>query len=249
MINTTENRWVSIPRPSYNAHIRLFCIPYAGGGSSPFFSWLQKLPSTIELCPVLLPGREARLREQLFSDLILLVNSIATGLYPYLNRPFAFFGHSMGAVVAFELARKIRRHNGLLPVHLFVSGHRAPHLPDLNRPIRNLSDIEFIEQIKKYNGTPESVFNDQELLNIFLPILRADFAIIETYRFTFESALDCPITAFGGLGDPRNSQPEIEAWKEHTRKSFNSHYFQGGHFFINQNQNELLKIVANDLVG
>ena len=235
-------------RPSYGYNLgRLFCLPFAGGGAAAYHSWQDSIPLEIELARVHLPGREARLREELFVRLKPLVKTLANQLISCFDRPFALFGHSMGALVAFELARELRRQYDLLPVHLFVSGHRAPHLPDLNTPIRNLCDLDFVENIKQYNGTPELVFKNQELLDIFLPILRADFTIIETYQFISEPPLDCPITAFGGLGDPRNNRLEIEAWKDHTKNSFTSHYFIGGHFFINQNQRELLKIVINKM--
>jgi medium-chain acyl-[acyl-carrier-protein] hydrolase len=244
-----NNSWVSIPQPNSKSKIRLFCFPYAGGGATAFYAWGKQLPIEIELCKVLLPGRETRLKEPLFTDLAALVTALANGLLPYLDRPFALFGHSMGALVAFELSRHLGHREHKLPDHLFISGHRAPHLPDSLPPLRNLSDNEFIRQLRHYGGTPEAVFQDRELLDIFMPILRADFTILETYQHNFGSPLNCPITAFGGLCDPIANCIEIEAWREHTTKQFCSHFFSGGHFFISQHQSALLRHISSCLNG
>jgi medium-chain acyl-[acyl-carrier-protein] hydrolase len=242
-----NNSWVSIPQPNSKAKIRLFCFPYAGGGATAFYAWRKQLPIEIELCLVHLPGRETRLKEPLFTDLAQLVTASASELLPYLDRPFAFFGHSMGALVAFEMSRHLGLREHTLPDHLFISGHRAPHLPDYFPSLRNLSDNEFIKRLRHLGGTPEAVFKDRELLDIFMPILRADFAILETYQHDSGPPLACPITAFGGLCDPRANCIEIEAWREHTTKGFRSYFFTGGHFFLSQHQSALLQYIASSI--
>src|SRR5205814_4666171 len=193
MMNTpTVDSWIQYYQSKPQACLRLFCFPYAGGGASIFRTWSENLPPEIEACPIQLPGRESRLLEAPFSQLFSLIEPVAQALLPYLDMPCAFFGHSMGALVSFELARYLRRQHGLSPVHLFVSGRRAPQLSDPDPPIHPLPEAEFLEELRSLKGTPEEVLQNTELLQLLLPLLRADFAVCETYAYAPETPLLCP---------------------------------------------------------
>ncbi len=185
--------------------------------------------------------------ERPFTQLEPLVPTLASALLPYLDKPFAFFGHSMGGLVSFELARLLRREYGLSPVHLFVSAHRAPQVPDPDAPIHALPNPEFLQELRRYNGTPEAVLENAELMQLLLPTLRADFAVVETYAYTPEQPLDCPITAFGGLDDREVSSNELEAWREQTKASFVLKMFPGDHFFLDSAKPLLLQSLSQKL--
>jgi medium-chain acyl-[acyl-carrier-protein] hydrolase len=182
-----------------------------------------------------------------FTQLEPLIQELTRVLLPYLDKPFAFFGHSMGTLVSFELARILRKEYDLSPVHLFVSGRRAPQVPDPDPPIHTLPEREFLDELRRYNGTPESVLENPELMQLFLPTLRADFAVLETYVYTPEPLLDCPITAFGGLEDWKASCDDLEAWREQTTADFSLQMFPGDHFFVHSVQPLLLQSLSKTL--
>lgn len=238
------NPWLIFPRPNPQAKLRLFCFPYAGGGAGIFREWYKELNPKIEVCAVQLPGRENRLSEPAFNRLQPLINAISQAILPNLNQPFAFFGHSMGGLICFELARYLRLLYGLTPVHLFVSGASAPHLTDTKPPIHNLPTSDFIQELRRFNGTPAAVLENSELIELMSPTLRADFAVLETYIYLKSASLSCPITAFGGLADSEVSQAEIAAWQEHTTDSFSWKMLQGNHFFIHVNRLKLLDLLS-----
>ncbi len=242
-----DNLWVIRPQPNSQARLRLFCFPYAGAGASIFQQWSDELPSEIELCAIQLPGRESRLRESPLTRLKPVIQTLVPLLESYLDLPFALFGHSMGALLSFELVRELRRQNCPLPVHLFVSGRNAPQLPDLKPPIHRLPDSQFIEKIKGFNGTPKEILQDQKLMQQYLPALRADFAILETYFYANEPPFDFPITAFGGLEDLQVSQAELTAWEKQTKAEFNLQMFAGDHFFLHSARQELLPVLSTQL--
>jgi medium-chain acyl-[acyl-carrier-protein] hydrolase len=239
--------WILSSKPRPWATARLFCFPYAGGGASVFRTWSNDLPDTVEVCPVQLPGRENRLKETAFTSMLPLIESVANGLLPWLDRPFAFFGHSMGAFVAFELARALRGTHGLSPAHLFVSGCRAPHLPDPDPPIHALPDPEFVEELRRMQGTPEQVLQHPELLRLIVSLMRADMKLVETYAFTPGDPLDCAVTAVGGTDDPQAGRAAIDAWRPYTRGTFRSHILPGDHFFVRTERAQILRLIADDL--
>jgi medium-chain acyl-[acyl-carrier-protein] hydrolase len=242
-----QDPWIVRPRPNANMRLRLFCFPYAGGGASLFRKWPDSLPPTVEVCAVQLPGRENRLVEPLFDDVERAVGALVGALRPYLDRPFAFFGHSMGALLAFALARELREQRLIEPAHLFVSGRRAPQTPARFEPIHHLPEADFVAELRRYNGTPELILRDAELRRLFLPILRMDFALAETYTYIAEAPLACPISAFGGLQDEIVNHAELEAWAEQTRAAFSLRMLEGDHFFVNSCQELLLHAIAEDL--
>ncbi len=187
------------------------------------------------------------MREPAIPHLDELVRAIATSLRPYLDKPFVCFGHSMGALLSFELARFLRHDPHCQLLHLFVSGRRAPHIPDPNPLIHSLSDLELRETLRRFNGTPAAVLDNEELMQLLLPILRADFKALETYHYTPSDSLKCPITALGGLHDPEVSVDNLEAWREHTTAPFSMHLFPGDHFFVHTEQTLLLQFIGCEL--
>ncbi|YAF94031.1 MAG: thioesterase II family protein [Nodularia sp. CChRGM 3473] len=243
----TYKSLVTCPQPNPQASVRLFCFPYAGGSSLIFRTWSDSLPKTVEVCPIELPGRGTQMRTALFSQLEPLVNAIASALFPHLNKPFAFFGHSMGALVSFELARLLRKLYSVEPVHLFVSGRRAPQIPHPDPPIHALGEPAFKEELRRLNGTPEAVLENAELMQFLIPILRADFTVLETYIYTAELALNCPITAFGGLQDQEVNCDELQAWQEQTNSTFSLQMFRGDHFFLHSDQSLVLQSLSREL--
>lgn len=243
--NPTPNPWVVRPRPNPTARMRLFCLPYAGGGTSAYASWAGLLPADLELSIVLLPGRERRYREQPYTNLARLTHDLADALAPEIDRPYALFGHSVGALIAFELLRELRRRIVLLPIHLYVSGRRAPHLPDPSPPLYALDDSRFIAELQRqYNGIPAAILEDQELLQLFLPVMRADITLADTHQHAEETPFDMLLTALGGDSDPRATRQELEAWQQHTRGCFTCTSFPGGHFYLQAERAALIHTIA-----
>lgn len=241
--------WILRRPPNPGARLRLFCFPYAAGGASIFRAWQQSLPPEVDVCPVQLPGRESRLREPPFDRLAPLVRTLAGVLEPYLELPFAFFGYSNGALVSFELTRELRRRGMRQPAHIFAAACPAPHVPDPDPAIHDLADEELIAEMRRLNGTPDEILRNEELMHLLIPLMRADAAIHETYVHEQEEALDVPITAVGGLGDPKASREDMEAWRRHTRAEFGVRMMPGDHFFIHTAQAMLLRDLAQDLHG
>ena len=229
----TNESWLKCYKPLPDASLRLFCFPYAGSGAIAFRSWSDGLPQTVEVYAIELPGRGTRMKEPLYTKMPPLVEAIAPALLPKLDKPFAFFGHSMGAILAFECSRLLRQKYGLLPVYLFVSGRNAPQVPDPDPPIHDASKAAFIEELRRFNGTPEAVLKSSELMELLLPVLRADFEVLETYTYVEQKPLECAIAAFGGTEDVKTRVDYLEAWAKQTTGSFSLHKLPGDHFFLN----------------
>jgi medium-chain acyl-[acyl-carrier-protein] hydrolase len=237
---------VTCQRPSPQAALRLFCFPYAGGGAYIYRNWAGHLPAIIEVCAIQLPGRGNRIREASFTRMEPLVQEAAKELAPLLDKPFALFGHSMGAIIAFELARLLRRQHGKEPAHLFASGRVAPQVPREDRQTYNLPEQEFIDELRRLDGTPKEVLEHPELMQVMSPVLRADFETVQTYEYRAEPPLGCPITALGGLQDADVTREHLEAWREQTTGPFSLRMFPGGHFFINTDEAMLLQAIARE---
>ena len=229
------------------ARFRLFCFPYAGGGSAIFRPWSKQMHRYIEVVPALLPGRELRLREPACTRVEPLVESLAREIVPYLDRPFAFFGHSMGAIISFELARRLRWERRIEPDHLFISGRRAPQLPEQDPEIHDLPEAEFVAEIERLKGTPKEVLDHAELMQMLIPLLRADFAVCTTYAYSPSTPLRCPITVLGGLQDETVTRAQLEPWHSQTTGACRIHMLEGDHFFINQQQSAILSIITQTL--
>jgi len=234
--------WFPSIQESSKEKLRLFSFPYAGGGASVFREWAGRFPADIAVCPVRLPGRETRLNEPAFDSMEQLIPALREAIHPYLDRPFAFFGHSLGAVIAFELARSLTTH----PLCLFVSGARAPQLRRDHLPPPRPSDDELIEELRRLNGIPQDLLEHRELMQLALPALRADTALYRNYVYHDAAPLDCPIRAYGGLSDERITHEHLEAWAEQTW-AFKLEMFPGGHFFLQTNQGEFLTTLVRDV--
>jgi medium-chain acyl-[acyl-carrier-protein] hydrolase len=198
---------------------------------------------------VQLPGRGRLLKERPATRYDELLPALSSALAPHLDRPFAFFGHSMGATIAFELARRLRRERGLLPAHLFASGSPAPQLPDRHPRTFDLPEPEFIEELRQLNGTPREVLEHPELMELMLPVLRADFELVQTYRYTDAPPLECPVTALGGEQDSLVPREDLEAWRALTSADFDLRMVPGDHFFLQTSQQAVLRVVSEVLNG
>jgi medium-chain acyl-[acyl-carrier-protein] hydrolase len=238
-------------RQNPEARLRLLCFPFAGGGARTFSAWLVDLPPelerTVELWAVNLPGRESTLADARFTDLGSLVEALRPQIAPVLRAPFAFFGYSMGALIGFELARSLRTEGLDGPVHLVVSAFRAPHLPDPHEAMHDRPDADLVARLRELGGTPPEVLREPELIDLLLPLLRADLSICETYVHRAGEPLDCSLTAFGGADDAEVSREELEGWQSHARGPFELHVFPGGHFFIQTAQPLVLRLLARDV--
>jgi surfactin synthase thioesterase subunit len=244
--------WIVRRKPNPRAALRLLCFPYAGGGASIFRTWPEALPADIELWAVELPGRETRAGERPFERLGPLIASLADATASELSErqdrqaPFAIYGHSLGALVGFSFARELRRRSLAAPVHLFVSGRRAPQLPDPS-PMHQLSDPQFLARLRLLGGIPDAVLQEAELMAYFLPILRADITVNETATVVLEPPLACPITVLGGTTDDRATVDELDAWRVQTGAAFDREMFTGGHFFLQSARTELLASLSRRL--
>jgi medium-chain acyl-[acyl-carrier-protein] hydrolase len=229
------------------ARIRLLCFPHAGGGASSFFSWPSELPPWIDAVPVQLPGRENRVMEPPIDDMPPLVSAARDGLREFLVAPFALFGHSLGALVAFELASTLAREGAPGPEMLIASGHRAPHLPMRRKPIHDKRDRGFVRALRKLGSIPSEVLDHDEMRELLLPTLRADFRCFERYRYRERPPLECPIVAMGGTGDPLVPSGDLDPWRDHTTASFTTRLFPGDHFYLGERRRDVLGAVARDV--
>ncbi len=243
------NPWTIYFNPrNTSARLRLFCFTYVGGSAVVFKNWQEKITADIELCAFQLPGRGSRMREKPFSDMPTLIDSLATALYPLMHeKPTVFYGHSMGALVSFELARKLRQEHNFLPKHLVVSGRRAADVPTHKAPVHKLPKDEFLQELQRLNGTPKEILDNKELMELLIPPIRADFAVCETYEYTEQAPLACPITVFGGLQDPETNQQSLEAWQKHTTANYKLEMFYGDHFFIHNNEDIFLAALSRTI--
>ena len=247
MATSRASQWVVRVKANSEARLRFFCFPYAGGNAFTFRKWSDFLPERVEIFAVQLPGRGNRIHEPPLTKISALVPMIAQAIIGYEDIPMVFFGHSMGAIIAFELARYLRKNRNVNVVHLFVSGRRAPQIALVEPMTHNLPEPEFLETLRTLNGTPTEVFENPELLELMIPVLRADFAVCQTYDYAHEPPLDCPITAFGGLKDGEVTREQLEAWRKQTTASFSLWMLPGDHFFINSAQPLLFELMSKDL--
>jgi len=248
MAATDTNTWIACPQPNPKADLRLFCFPYAGGGAKIFQKWADSLPRNVEVRAVRLPGRDSRLREPALTSMPELVELISRAMRPYVDQPFAFFGHSMGAKLCFEVALELRKQLGVEPAHLIASGCRAPHLRSTDTPMHQLTEPEFIERLRSLNGTPREILEHADMMGLLLPALRADFQVIETYLpDPLAPPLACPLTVYGGLHDPEVQRADLEAWGIYTTANFTVRMLPGDHFFLHLSEYLLLRTLSRDL--
>jgi surfactin synthase thioesterase subunit len=242
-----QDRWIKRYKPRPEARSRLFCFPFAGGAASVFGTWWRKLPEWIEVAAVQLPGREDRFREQPLRSVTAVVQKLAPVVSEYNDIPFACFGHSMGGLIAYELARHLRQTGGPMPVGLFISGRWAPDQPDPLPELAELPDDEFVRELqRRYGGFPDMIANDPRLRSLFLPVIRADLELVNSHVHRPGPPLDCPIAVYGGLSDSI-TRHSLEAWQAQTTGTFHVDMLPGDHFFISTNTEALLRLVSEQL--
>ena len=237
----TKSKWFSYYNLPQQGSVRVFAFPYSGAGTSVFYPWSRMfLNSSCDFVGVQLPGRENRLQEPALYKLPLLLDALLPAIKPLLDKPFVFFGHSLGALIAFELCRALQRHHLPLPQHLFVSAFRSPELANPNVELHALPDADIIEKLKDYAGTSEGVFANQELMALLLPLLRSDFSLHETYQYSEEPPLSCPITALSGNDDNQVPPSNMSNWGQHTSAHFQQIHYPGSHFFLHQYYRDII---------
>jgi medium-chain acyl-[acyl-carrier-protein] hydrolase len=241
--------WILAATSKPEARARLICFSYAGVGAAAYRGWGEAAPQDLEICTIQLPGRENRLREKPFAAISELVGSIVQAVRPWTDDiPFAFFGHSLGALVAFETARALRRSQDPLPSVLFVSASRAPQLPWPHPHVRHLDDVALLTEVhRRYGSVPDVIISDAELREIFTPALRADMSLIETYTYQEETPFDFPIIVFGGNADPMVSYEALAQWEAQTTGPFRRRILPGDHLFLQTGRQALLDDITTSL--
>ncbi|MBW4567204.1 MAG: SDR family NAD(P)-dependent oxidoreductase [Tolypothrix carrinoi HA7290-LM1] len=245
-VTAVPTDWLVFPKPNPDACLRLFCFPYLGGSSSVFLPWSDDLPSDVEVCAVKLPGNKDFLGEQSFDELTSIVETLAQVVLPYLDKPFVFYGHSLGALVSFELARQLRRENGKIPAHLFIGASQAPQLPYLHPSVEQFSEFELIKGVS-VNDLLQLYWEKTELVELLPQILKEVTLLTERYSYTEEEPLDCPISVFGGTQDKVITEDLLSAWREQTRSTFKLQMFSGNHLFLHSDQQLLLQAISEEL--
>lgn len=240
--------WITRPCTRPQARLRLFCLPRAGGGTASFRGWPEGIHSDVEIALIHYPGRESRLREESLRSMEALVPAIVEGMEQFLDLPYAMYGHSLGAKVAFETVRELRRRKLPEPIHFFAAASPSPGVTWAHPPMRYLDDLSFLREIdRRYGGVPREVLADRELCALLIPALRADITIVETYRPAEEPPLSAPITCFAGTQDRMTPESEVLDWQRQTSAGFRLHRFAGGHFFPNQERSSILALIAAEL--
>jgi medium-chain acyl-[acyl-carrier-protein] hydrolase len=242
-----SSRWILRTEPNESAKLRLICIPHAGGSGIIYRTWPQDLPDFIEVCAIELPGRGRRIGEKPFTSLKLLVNTLLESILPEIDRPYALFGHSFGALVSYELARGMQTRHGLPPVHLCVSGAKAPQFISNGSAIHTQPDPVLINYVRNLGGTSEIVLQNEEMISAVLPALRADLEMSETYNLSKSTQFDNPILVLAGNADPKVDRGSLEAWAEHTTAGFQMKFFPGNHFYFYETQAQVLRFLGQAL--
>lgn len=230
-----------------NCQLRLICFSYAGGGTSAFREWVDLICDDVEIIVIQMPGRETRFVEPLATNLTDVVQEIAINIAKLSPVPFVFFGHSLGSLIAFEVTRLLVNKNLNTPERLLLSGRRAAHLPLGRPPYHLLDDDALIEKITTLGGTTEEIIANKDLMDLILPIIRADFALHDTYQYKSGQTLNVPIHVFGGEQDIATSVENLSAWQRHSIQPIELNILKGGHFFIDSARQELMQLVNDAL--
>jgi medium-chain acyl-[acyl-carrier-protein] hydrolase len=247
MPTSPKDLWIQRPRPRPGARLRLLLLAHAGGGASAYRGWADAFPEEVEVCPVQLPGRENRLRERPHDRVEPLVSELARALEPWRDLPYALFGHSTGALIGFELARHAARTGAPGPVHLFASGRRAPDVPSRQGDLHALPDAELIAELRELGGMPQALLDHPELMQLLLPVLRADLALTETYTPVPGATIAAPVTAYTGAADGKVAEEDARAWGRHTTAAFALRTFPGDHFYLFAERDRVIQSLTADL--
>lgn len=239
--------WLGQDVTDSGAAFRLFCLPYAGGGAAIYHGWHAIAPDHIQVCAIELPGRGHRMAEAPFQRLVPMVRALASALRPLLDQPFAIFGHSMGGLIAFELARALRASGMPSPAHLFVSAIAAPGTLSTWHALRDAPDGEVKEELRALEGTPAALLENDDLMAVMLPIVRADFTVLETYEYRPDRPLDVPITVFGGMSDHVVPPWNLTGWRRESTRGSRLQMFPGGHFFLQSAANDVVAAIGRTL--
>ncbi|MBN6037100.1 thioesterase II family protein [Amycolatopsis sp. 195334CR] len=245
MTASTAEDWVRRFHPAPAAPHRLLCLPHAGGSASYFFPVSRSLSPGIEVLAVQYPGRQDRRAEPLIDSIEVLADQVTEAIDGYTDKPLAIFGHSMGATLGFEVARRLEK-RGVVPAGLFASGRRAPSR-HRDEKFHEGTDDELLANVRSLAGTEQALLGDDEIVRMVLPSIRADYRAAETYRYAEGPDLSCPITAMVGDDDPKATVDEARSWADHTSGAFELKVFPGGHFFLNEHNAALLDIIAAHL--
>ncbi len=250
MRRDSGNPWLPHRTFREGASLRLFCFPFAGGAAHVFRPWVTAFPPTIEVCPLQPPGRWTRLKEPPFREMRPMVLSVVDAFQAeFVERPYALFGYSVGALVAFEVAREVRRRGLRAPALLIVGARSAPHLPLPARRLHELGDDALVAGIESlYGALPAAALASPELRALFLGVIRADLEVFERYTYVPEEALDVPLIAMGGVNDPVVDVAGVHAWQRNTNSRFVPHLFPGAHFFaFAESQTAMCETVVREL--
>ncbi len=232
------------PKPISNPKVRLYCFPFAGGGSNTFFSWINKFCDEVELVLIQPPGRGTRMLEVPHDDMDSLINELMQYADFITQTPYLFFGHSLGCRVAYELCCRFKSTRKPLPAYFIASASRAPHLKSEQEPSHDLPDGDFIKTLERLNGTPKEVLGNEELMSLLLPLIRADFKIAETY-FANQIKMPFPMLICHGKNDSTVNAKKLDAWGDLTSEGHRLVEFEGGHFFINENSEQITSCISN----
>ncbi|MDD0972522.1 thioesterase II family protein [Pseudomonas fontis] len=239
-----------VRRPAPDARVRLFCFSHAGGSATDYLPWHPSLAPAIELCALQLPGRGSRMAEPALAEMPAVLAGLAEAIASSDDGlPYAFFGHSLGALLAFEVTRLLRERGMRLPIHLFASGCSAPSTCRLEPALHLLSDSELLAHLQTYNGTPKALLANQELLGLVLPTLRADFSLIGHYVHQPQPALAVAISVLAGRDDPHVRPDDLLGWSEQTHLGCEVHWYDGDHFFIRPRAQAIQQHILQTLVG
>ena len=243
---TKKDKWIKYSR-NRDGHLTLFCFPYAGAGSQAFHGWDDELSNNINVATVQLPGREDRFSEPPYTMLTPLIENLGVAFINHMENPFIFFGHSFGSLISYELTLWLIRKHLPLPKHLFISAFRAPQVPKRGRLTYNLPREEFVKELYSYNGTPTELLANRELFDLFLPTIRADLKICETYYNTNSSPLNIPVTVLAGRSDPLVLDQDLEKWHSKTNSNFKIVRVEGDHFYLKTDSRQFIINEINEL--
>lgn len=242
--------WLVRFNNSHQVRMRLFCFHYGGGSASAFQNWIEFLPPSVEIIAIQLPGREGRFNDAFVTEFDTLTNILIDVTRPYLDKPFVVFGHSLGTIVSFEWVRALQKNQLQHPLLYIPSGMQAPQFPDKDPPVSCLPEVEFVEKLTlDYGATLENILKQKELREVFLPQLRADFTLLESYKYVDAAPFECPILAIAGDEEFDITDKLLDGWREQTSSQFQSVRFRGDHFFIHSSQKEVLEKINFEIAS